>query len=156
MATPSAYWDSYLVDSNILLRIPRWNDPADALIDDAVSALRKSGAILYFTHQNIAEFWNVATRPVAGNGFGLSPEEAELEVRSIENAMVLLPDSPLVYATWRDLVAVHSVSGKQVHDARIVAAMIAHDVTHLLTLNSTDFERYPEITAVHPRSVFHK
>ena len=153
MATADAYWDTYLVDSNILLRIPRWNDPADAYVDGAVAALRKSGAVLYFTHQNIAEFWNVATRPVMANGLGLSPQETRREVRSIERAMVLLPDGPTVYAAWRDLVATHSVSGRQVHDARLVAAMMVHGVTHLLTLNTADFERYPEITPIHPRSV---
>jgi predicted nucleic acid-binding protein len=67
--------------------------------------------------------------------------------------MVLLPDGPPVYAAWRDLVAAHSVSGKQVHDARLVAAMMVHGVTHLLTLNTADFTRYREITAVHPRAL---
>lgn len=130
--------DDYLVDSNVA---------------EAVATLRRSGAILYFTHQNMAEFWNVATRPVAVNGFGLSPGEAEQQVRSIERGMVLLPDGPQVYGAWRDLVNARSVSGKQVHDARLVAAMMVHGVTHLLTLNTADFTRYPEITAVHPRAL---
>jgi predicted nucleic acid-binding protein len=145
--------DAYLVDSNILLRIPRRDDPDHTLVTGAVAALRRSGTVLYFTHQNIAEFWNVATRPVAGNGFGLSPGETERQVQSIERGMVLLPDGPMVYAAWRNLVAAHSVSGKQVHDARLVAAMIVHGLTHLLTLNTADFTRYPEITAVHPRAL---
>jgi hypothetical protein len=58
--TPS---EAHLIDSNILLRIPRRNDPDHTLVMGAVAALRRSGAILYFTHQNIAEFWNVATWP---------------------------------------------------------------------------------------------
>ena len=45
------------------------------------------------------------------------------------------------------------VMGVQVHDARLVATMIAHRITHLLTLNDQDFARYPEITAVHPRQL---
>ena len=139
-----ADWDTYLVDSNILLRSSRRNDPQYAFVFRAVAALRRSGAGLYFTHQNIAEFWNVATRPVASNGFGLSHKEKE---------MVLLPDGPRVYALWRDLVATRFVSGKQVHDARLAAAMIVHGVTNLLTLNVADFKRYPEITAVHPRQI---
>ena len=46
----------------------------------------------------------------------------------------------------------HAVSGVQVHDARLVAAMHVHAVTHLLTLNDRDFTRYPDITAVNPRN----
>jgi len=41
--------------------------------------------------------------------------------------------------------------GVKVHDARIVAAMLVHGITHVLTLDEHDFVRYPGITAVHPR-----
>ncbi len=43
--------------------------------------------------------------------------------------------------------------GKQVHDARLVAAMITHHITHLLTFNIDDFKRFSAIVVVHPRSV---
>jgi len=38
-----------------------------------------------------------------------------------------------VYTKWRRLVVSFGVSGIQVHDARIVATMIVHGVTHILT-----------------------
>ena len=44
-----------------------------------------------------------------------------------------------------------AVSGVQVHDARLVAAMRVHGLDRLLTLNVADFSRYPGIVAVHPR-----
>jgi hypothetical protein len=44
-------------------------------------------------------------------------------------------------------------SGVQVHDARLVAAMLVHEVTYLLTLNKRDFMRYPGITVEHARDV---
>jgi predicted nucleic acid-binding protein len=47
----------------------------------------------------------------------------------------------------------HQVSGKQVYDARIVAAMLVHNLTHLLTFNDGDFKRFTEITVVNPRDV---
>ena len=53
----------------------------------------------------------------------------------------------------RRLVVAYSVVGVKVHDARLVAAMLVHGVTHLLTLNTNDFTRYSSITAVHPRTV---
>ena len=34
------------------------------------------------------------------------------------------------------------VSGKQVHDANIVAAMLAHGERRLVTFNAKDFQRY--------------
>jgi predicted nucleic acid-binding protein len=111
---------------------------------------------LFTTHKNIAELWNVMTRPVSRNGFGLTAAEAEHEVETIESGMTLLTEeSEAAYDEWRRIVVQHAVSGVQVHDARLVATMRVHGVTHLLTLNVSDFARYGGITAVHP-SVVHQ
>jgi len=64
-----------------------------------------------------------------------------------------LPDSRQIHDQWRQLVVSHSVMGLQVYDARIAAAMKAHAVSHLLTLNKKDFTRYPEITVVAPHEL---
>lgn len=47
----------------------------------------------------------------------------------------------------------HNVSGVQVHDARLVAAMRVHGVSRILTFNDKDFTRYADIEVVHPRTV---
>ena len=67
----------------------------------------------------------------------------------------LLPDLPTLYAEWRRLVVTYGVSGVQVHDARLVAAILSHGATHILTFNTADFARYaPEgIVAVDPKTV---
>jgi hypothetical protein len=76
-------------------------------------------------------------------------------LRLVERLFPLLPDMPTVYPEWRQLVVNFEVIGVQAHDARLVAAMIAHDVTHLLTFNTSDFSRYIStgIVAVDPASV---
>lgn len=117
-------------------------------MDMALLRLAEAGAVLNYTHQNIAEFWSVATRPADRNGFGLSPVDADREIRAIEKGMVLLPDSEAIYHEWRRLVVVHAVSGVQVHDARLAAAMKTHVVTHLLTLNT---ERFQALSTRHRR-----
>jgi hypothetical protein len=48
------------------------------------------------------------------------------------------------------LVADKAVLGKKAHDARLVAAMLRHGVTHLLSFNAPDFARFQEVTAVDP------
>src|ERR1017187_1656405 len=68
--------NSYLIDSNILLRISRRGDPDYRIVDGALERLLREDAALYYTHQNITEFWNVWTRPVDKNGFGLAGETA--------------------------------------------------------------------------------
>jgi predicted nucleic acid-binding protein len=144
---------SCLVDTNILLRITRRSDPQHKVVDTALARLAGEGATLYYTHQNIAELWNAMTRPIARNGLGLTAANAEREVQAIESGMSLLPDSEAVYREWRRIVVQYGVSGVQVHDARLAAAMYVHAVDHILTLNVADFSRFNGLTAVHPDSV---
>jgi predicted nucleic acid-binding protein len=144
---------SCLVDTNILLRIARRSDPQHKLIDAALAKLASEDTTLHYTHQNIAELWNVMTRPITRNGFGLTAAEAGHEVRVIDAGMSFLPDNEAIYREWRRIVVQHSVSGVQVYDARLAAAMLVHGISHILTLNATDFSRYRGLTAVHPNSV---
>ncbi len=67
------------------------------MIDAGLVQLAEQNTILYYTHQNVAELWNVLTRPVSHNGFGLTVAEAEREVRTVEDGMNLLPYNESVY-----------------------------------------------------------
>src|SRR5947209_7870860 len=49
--------------------------------------------------QNIAEFWNAATRPLGPtNGLGMSIAEVHNEIRRITALLILLPDNERVYS----------------------------------------------------------
>ena len=145
----------YLVDTNVLLRFSRLENPRYQISRDAVHKLEADGHQLQTTLQNFAEFWNVSTRPTERNGFGRTSVETDELLQDLEKAFPLLPDSPKVYTVWRRLVMDYDVSGVQVHDARLVATMIAYNVTRILTFNITDFERYASerIVAIDPAAV---
>ncbi|MFO5494689.1 MAG: type II toxin-antitoxin system VapC family toxin [Cuspidothrix sp.] len=145
----------YLVDTNILLRLVQRNDPLNPVIRNVVRKLRNNGNILLITPQNCAEFWNVATRPATKNGFGLTPKDADRQLRLIERIFPLLSDIPPVYPEWRRLVVKFGVSGVQVHDARLAATMKANNITYILTFNTGDFIRYTSegIIAINPNTV---
>ena len=146
----------YLIDTNVLLRFVDPTNASYPRIRGVMDKLWADGHHPQTTSQNFAEFWNVLTRPVHRNGLGRTPFEAEVLLRDLERLFRLLPDSPEVYWEWRRLVVNYNVSGVQVHDARLVATMIVHDVTHILTFNTRDFARYAVegIVAVDPRSSF--
>lgn len=75
----------YLADTNILLRFLLRNDLAYPTIRQAVRSLKSRREQLVTTPQNIAEFWNVCTRPTtARGGLGLSIEATERRVRLLE------------------------------------------------------------------------
>src|SRR5271165_2163406 len=134
--------ESCLVDTNILLRMTRRSDPQHKMVANSLAVLAGQAAALYYTHQNIAELWNAMTRPVDRNGLGLSVHEAEREVGVIEAGMSLLTDGEAVYREWRRIVTQFGISGVQVHDARLAAAMYVHRIAHILTLNVADFTRF--------------
>jgi predicted nucleic acid-binding protein len=144
---------SVFVDTNILLRSLEPLHPQHAIAVGAVSQLLVENTPVYFTLQNIAEFWNVATRPVANNGLGLSIPFTLGEVEKIEGLLTLLPDTPAVYAEWKRIVVEYGVSGVKVHDARLIATMKTHGVSRLLTFDVDDFARYTGIEAMHPKTV---
>ncbi|MGO9768042.1 MAG: type II toxin-antitoxin system VapC family toxin [Roseiarcus sp.] len=143
---------SVLVDTNILLRRIQPDHAHHALAIDSVARLLAAGELVYFTWQNISEFWNVMTRPITANGLGFSPTFAMQEVGKIEAVITLLPDAPAAYEEWKRLVATHAVSGVKVHDARLVALMNVHGVRQILTFNTDDFVRFG-IEALHPSAV---
>ncbi len=143
---------SILVDTNVLLRrVQRAHDTHTVAVE-SVARLLAAGEPVYFTPQNIAEFWNVTTRPVAQNGLGLSLQAVRAAVADIEQDLILLPDAPSLYEEWKSLVVRHGVVGVKVHDARLVAAMNVHGVRRLLTFNAGDFARY-DIAVVQPAAV---
>ena len=73
---------AYVVDSNILVRYLERSDPANGLIRAALGTLARRREKLYFTSQNLGEFWSVSTRPAAARGgYGLSITETDRRAR---------------------------------------------------------------------------
>jgi predicted nucleic acid-binding protein len=143
----------YLVDSNVLLRWVKPDHNDYSLIVSAIDlVLRRQGHLCY-TSQNLGEFWNACTRPADRNGYALSPQETDHRAKFFEERLRFLPDSLSVHEERRRLLVTYGVSGVQVHDARLVAAMRVHGVARILTFNDRDFARYDHIEAIHPRAV---
>lgn len=145
----------FLLDTNILLRSVDVTHPMNAITENAIDTLRLDGEQLHIVPQNLTEFWNVFTRPADRNGLGRTAAEAEIEVNRLKRLFPLLLDTPAVYLEWEQLAISYHLVGVSVHDARLVATMLVHGLTHILTFNARDFKRYAEITVVYP-SDLHK
>jgi predicted nucleic acid-binding protein len=144
---------SFAVDTNVLLRSIDDGHVAQPIVQNGLFALRDRGEILSIFPQNLVEFWAVATRPIANNGLGWSVDLAQQELEDLKNLFALLSETDAILPEWERLVVFHRVIGKQAHDARLVAAMRVHQVTHLLTFNTDDFKHYTEITVVNPQNI---
>jgi predicted nucleic acid-binding protein len=145
-----------LLDTNTLLRGLDRNHQNSRLVRRAIIALRRQGALLSVVPQNLIEFWAVATRPVDVNGLGMSTAWAAAQLGNIKHFFNFLPDAPETFQEWEKLVVQHQVVGKKAHDARLVAAMHVHGISHILTFNGADFSRYVTINVIEPKGVIAK
>ena len=137
----------YLVDTSVLLRLFDVDDAENPAIRAALRLLLSGGYSLVTCPQNVAEFWCVSTRPAsARGGYGQTLAATERRVAFIERWGVILPESPATYFLWRSLLTTYGVQGVAVHDARLVAMMQSLGISHILTLNKSDFSRYAGLT----------
>ena len=72
----------------------------------------------------------------------LSMREALKDVVWLTSLFTVLEDGPATMNELEHLCREVKLSGRQVHDANIVATMMAHGERQLLTFNSKDFRRY--------------
>ena len=132
----------YLADTNVLLRFADRDSAQHPIIRRVIQTLAARRDPVYMTPQNGIEFWAVATRPASKNALGWTLTETGRRLRLVERLFPLLPDKPEIYREWKRLVHTVGVSGIQVHDARLVAVMLANGIENILTFNGGDFARY--------------
>jgi predicted nucleic acid-binding protein len=142
-----------LVDTSTLVRTLQVRHPQYETVARAFETLIARGRELHIVPQNLFELWVVATRPASQNGLGLSTTEAAAELMRLKSMFPLLPDPPAIYPVWESLVIQYRVAGKPAHDARLVAAMLVHGLTTILTFDRTGFSRYAGIEVLHPADV---
>ena len=142
-----------LTDTNILLRSLYPEHPHYGAAENALASLRFRNETLCVAPQNLIEFWAVATRPRDANGLGMTPARAASEIAILRQFFRVLPATPDVLETWQRIVVSLGISGRQTHDAHLVAIMQVYSVTNILTFNGVDFRRFPGITVLDPAEV---
>lgn len=145
---------AYLLDTNILLRTISPNDPMHAIAVAAIDILNARRERVVVAPQNLIELWNVCTRPSERNGLGFTTTRTLAEIDRLKRLFIFLPDTQSIYPEWERLVTTYSVNGSKVHDTRLVAFMLVHQLSHILTFNVKDFRRFnQEITPVSPKEI---
>jgi predicted nucleic acid-binding protein len=149
MAPPIA--DRAVVDTNVLLAA---SDEARAKHQAALAVLNTwpaSGVALYTSGQIIREYLAVATRPVRDNGLGMDRPAALANARAFRTRLRLISEDSKVADRLLEILESVNCSGKQVHDANVVASMLVTGVQTVVTSNVNDFAKFSHlIRAVHP------
>ncbi|BFM38216.1 PIN domain-containing protein [Synechocystis sp. LKSZ1] len=140
----------YLLDTNVVLRFSNTSDEQHGLVTEAVANLLEQANECYLASQVLIELWVVATRPLNVNGLGWSVEQTQNIIEQLLEHFSVVEETSQIFSIWLNLVTENKISGKRSHDARIVAIMLASAVSHILTLNPSDFSGMSSITVVHP------
>ena len=93
------------------------------------------------SRQVIREYLAVVSRPQIWSD-PLTRQEILEDVDRLTSNFEILEDGPEVAATLVSLFRDVAVGGRQIHDANIVATILAHSENRLLTFNIDDFRRY--------------
>jgi predicted nucleic acid-binding protein len=129
------------IDTNILLRANVAEAPLHIESLAAIKSLRAKGDELYISRQVLREFMATLTRPQTF----ATPRPANVIIERVQYFQThfrVIDETTIVTDKLLTLLHAIPMGGRQVHDANIVASMLASGVDHLLTLNTVDFARF--------------
>ena len=147
MTTPAG--EPVFVDTNILVFANVADAPLHQLALEKLQHCRRSGSEMWLSCQVLREFLAVRTRPDLLARPSDVPDVLEA-VRYFRSHFRVAAVTPQVTDNLLMLMEKIRVGGKQVHDANIVATMIASGVRHLLTHNASDFKRFSKFVTILP------
>ena len=133
------------VDSNVLLRFTFSTLDHHLECKDHLRRLISERAELAISGQVIREFCVQASHPNTFTGTETTPLSGEQLARligSFHARFQVIDEDAAVREHFLGLLREYPITGKSMHDANIVATMLAHDVNTLITLNEADFRRY--------------
>lgn len=136
--------DPVFVDTNVLVYAtrPAASQHSAALV--ALTWLEGEGSSLWVSPQVLREYLAAVTRPQA-TAPAVSTTAAIADVRKFRAIFDVAEERPSVLDRLLGLLAAHRGSGRQVHDANIVATMLEHGIRRLLTFNAADFRRFARV-----------
>jgi predicted nucleic acid-binding protein len=129
------------VDTNVLIYANVADAPMHVGALAALKQAREAGRTLWISRQVLREFAAARSRPQT---FAQAASSAIIveRLRYFESHFEVAEDTAAVTTQLCKLMTEVPVGGKQVHDANIVATMLAYGIPALLTYNVQDFARF--------------
>ena len=132
---------SIFVDTNVLVYASQKQSKFHLQAATHLDQARQAGQELWIIRQVLREYLSVVTRPQPGQA-PLSMSLAINDVQTFERTFNVAEDGSNVSHELTELLAQVPTGGRQVHDANLVATMLAHGLTRLLIFNVADFRRF--------------
>ncbi|HEX9988320.1 MAG TPA: type II toxin-antitoxin system VapC family toxin [Chloroflexia bacterium] len=145
---------SVFLDTNVLVYATIHQSILHQEAQAAISDYKRKNVETWISRQVIREYLATLTRSNTFTSLGNPIPVATLaaEVQLFGNQYRIAEDNRVVTRELLDLITMIPTGGKQVHDANIVATMLAYGIRELLTHNTTDFARFAPFINVVPLS----
>ena len=131
------------IDTNVLIKARFLEAPDHDIARQRLSLALQEPEALRISRQVVREYLAVVTRPQSWPA-AITREEAFDDASRLLGSFEVLEDGPIVTESLLALCREVSVGGRQIHDANIVATMLAHGERRLLTFNISDFRRFED------------
>jgi len=129
------------VDTNVLVNARFLEAPDHQVARASLQSALEQGDPVRISRQVLREYLAVITRPQTWP-VPISRIEALADVEKLSTNFQVLEDGSTVTDWLLFLCRQVPIGGKQVHDANIVATMLANGESRLLTFNEADFHRF--------------
>ncbi len=129
------------VDTNILVNARMLHASNHEVARAWMERISEGQEPVRVSRQILREYLSVVTRPQTWR-IAITYDEALDDVGRLIDDFEILEDGPLITETLIALCREVPARGRQIHDANIVATMLAYGERRLLTFNSSDFRRY--------------
>ncbi len=132
------------LDTNTLVQANIRTAPRHREAILAFRRLRGAKTKLWINRQVLREYLSVVTRP---QSFMQPMDSAQAASRIVyfQSHFHIAEDNAKVTTELVSLLKTIPLGGKQVHDANIVATMLAYGIRQILTSNSVDFARFSDL-----------
>ena len=129
------------VDTNVLVYARVMEAPNHDVARELLAQATTSDEPAQLSRQVLREYLAVMTRPQTWP-VPLTRDQVLDDVERLGANFQILEDGPQVTEALVALCREVPAAGRQIHDANIVATMLAHGAQDLVTFNVADFRRY--------------
>lgn len=139
MATTAA--EPVFVDSNLLVFAKQALSPFNSQATAKLQDLAAAGHALWISRQVLREYLVAMSHPATLTK-PVSMADLIADVQDFERQFQIAEDGPGVTSQLLNLLSIVPCLSKKIHDANIVATMVSHGISNLVTHNVADFNRY--------------
>jgi predicted nucleic acid-binding protein len=138
------------IDTNILIRMYNQHVDRHHEVTQRMIQLAVEFEEIWISRQVLREYFAVMSKEQSW-GLPVPTKQLIAQMQEFEDSLWLADETRAVSKHLWTLLQTIPVGGKQVHDANIVATMLANGITHLYTLNRSDFQRFEgHVTLITP------